>query len=229
MNYVIASNRQWHRAMVERLNLSQEGVFYWIDSPEDLSVAAMRRIDPRYIFFPHWSHIIPEEIHSQWECVIFHMTDVPFGRGGSPLRNLIVRGIYETKLSALRCISELDAGPVYAKRDLCLHGSAEEVYLRASAIAEEMIAWIVAEEPEPVPQVGEPVVFERRRPEQSRIENMDLIRVFDHIRMLDADGYPAAFIEIDGLRIEFTRATLRSGKVVAQAEITEMDRKDSNR
>ncbi len=27
----------------------------------------------------------------KFECVCFHMTDVPYGRGGSPLQNLIIR------------------------------------------------------------------------------------------------------------------------------------------
>jgi methionyl-tRNA formyltransferase len=68
---------------------------------------------PRYVFFAHWSWKIPRAVYEAHECVIFHMTDVPFGRGGSPLQNLISRGIYETKLSALRCVEEMDAGPVY--------------------------------------------------------------------------------------------------------------------
>ena len=56
------------------------------------------------------------------------MTDLPFGRGGSPLQNLITRGISKTKISALRCNEEIDAGPIYLKRPLSLHGSAEEIY-----------------------------------------------------------------------------------------------------
>jgi hypothetical protein len=57
------------------------------------------------------------------------MTDVPFGRGGSPLQNLIVRGRRETKLTALRMSREFDAGPVYMKEPLSLEGGAEEIYL----------------------------------------------------------------------------------------------------
>ena len=32
-----------------------------------------------------------QEIHENYKCIIFHMTDLPFGRGGSPLQNLISR------------------------------------------------------------------------------------------------------------------------------------------
>jgi len=55
------------------------------------------------------------------------MTYMPYGRGGSPLQNLIVRGYRHTKLTALRMVEEFDAGPVYLKEDLCLEGNAEEI------------------------------------------------------------------------------------------------------
>jgi methionyl-tRNA formyltransferase len=60
------------------------------------------------------------------------MTDIPYGRGGSPLQNLIARRRKKkTKLSALRMVEELDAGPVYTKTNISLMGRAEEIYLVA--------------------------------------------------------------------------------------------------
>ena len=67
------------------------------------------------------------------------MTDLPFGRGGSPLQNLVERGIYETKVSAIRCCKELDGGDVYMKKPLSLWGTAEEIYLRAAELTKEMM------------------------------------------------------------------------------------------
>ena len=61
------------------------------------------------------------------------MTDVPFGRGGSPLQNLISRGIYETKISAFRCVAEMDAGPVYPKRPFSLAEGRQASSSRARA------------------------------------------------------------------------------------------------
>lgn len=118
-----------------------------------------------YIFIPFWSWYIPPEIYENWECVIFHMTDLlhSFGRGGSPLQNLIIRGYEKTKISAIRCVEELDAGPVYMQRILDIStGTADEIYDRADGIIrEEMIPFIENARPKPVPQVGEPVFFER--------------------------------------------------------------------
>ena len=60
--------------------------------------------------------MIPSKIYQKFETIIFHMTDVPFGRGGSPLQNLIIRGYKISKLSAIKCTKKIDGGPVYLKK-----------------------------------------------------------------------------------------------------------------
>ena len=168
-------------------------------------------------FFPHWSYIITPEIFENFECVVFHMTDLPFGRGGSPLQNLILQGFENTKLSALRCEGELDAGPVYLKKDLNLNGSANEIYLRASKVILKMILEISDGKIEPEPQKGKPVLFQRRRPEQSNIQNADISSlddIFNFIRMLDADGYPKAYLEVQGYTVEFSRVNIEKKKLI---------------
>jgi methionyl-tRNA formyltransferase len=191
-----------------------------IRAPEALTLDMLRAVAPRYVFFPHWSWKIPAEIFSNFECVIFHMTDVPFGRGGSPLQNLIVRGITGTKLTALRCVEEMDAGPVYMKRDLGLEGRAEQIFARAAILIGDMIRIIVAEQPQPVPQDGEVVTFARRRPADGDIARLaELTHIFDYIRMLDAQGYPPAFLETEHFRLEFSYADLHPDRVEAKVRI----------
>lgn len=117
----------------------------------------------RYIFFLHWNWHVPVELWSRFECACFHMTDVPYGRGGSPLQNLIVAGHESTKLTALRMVEELDAGPVYAKRELSLDGRAEEIYIRAAKLSFEIIKWMIRNEPSPEAQQGDVGSFKRRK------------------------------------------------------------------
>ncbi|WP_244154419.1 hypothetical protein [Ectopseudomonas composti] len=148
------------------------------------------------------------------------MTDVPYGRGGSPLQNLIVAGHSQTKLTALRMIEEMDAGPVYTKKDLDLSGTAQEIYVRAGALSTEIIRWMVSVEPEPVPQSGEPVAFRRRIPEQSRLpESGEVAYLYDFIRMLDADSYPHAFLDYGDFRLEFRKAQQGDMELSAQVKI----------
>ena len=191
-----------------------------INDPANLTLEFLDSLSPRYVFFLHWSWATPSAICQKYECVGFHMTDLPYGRGGTPLQNLILAGHERTKLTAFRLTDVLDGGPVYAKRDLSLDGTAAEIYARASRLALAMIQSLIATPTEPVPQIGDVVTFRRRTPEESRLpEEATIQQTYDFIRMLDADGYPHAFLECGGWRLEFRRASLRGETLVAQVSI----------
>jgi methionyl-tRNA formyltransferase len=220
MRYVVACSREGYESLVKRLNMDTCHDWFYVPKKGQLSIAHLREIKPIYVFFPHWSYIIPEEIYTNFECVMFHMTDLPFGRGGSPLQNLITRGIYETQITAFRCEKGLDTGPIYCKRPLSLYGTAEEIYMRAADIIEDMIKWIITNQPEPVPQQGEGCYFPRRKPEEGNIAELEsLEKLYDYIRMLDAEGYPRAFLETEHFHLEFERASLKPDYVKADVII----------
>lgn len=221
MKNVIACSRPWCERLSVNLRQKTGEELAFIGAKAELTLETLQRYNPKYVFFPHWSSIIPEKIFSQFECIIFHMTDVPYGRGGSPLQNLVIRGHKETMLTALRCVKELDAGPVYLKEPLSLLGNAEEIYMRASELIEKMIVRIMAENPIPVAQSGDVVEFKRRKPEEGNWSNArDLEQVYDMIRMLDAEGYPHAFVRIGKYKLEFTRASRNLGCIHADVKIT---------
>lgn len=211
---VIASSRKWNEYLAKEIALITGRNTHLITKKNDLNLNNLNLLKPEYIFFPHWSYIIPKEVVDNFECIVFHMTDLPFGRGGSPLQNLILQGFKNTKISAFRCVHQVDAGAIYLKKDLNLDGTANEIYLRASEVILEMISEILGKNIVPTPQEGEPVIFQRRKPLQSNLENADISSldgIFDFIRMLDADGYPKAFLEFQGYRVEFSRAESKDG------------------
>ncbi|MFP3938695.1 MAG: formyltransferase family protein [Acidobacteriota bacterium] len=222
-HYVVAAHRPWNRRVFDRELSGLPGRWSYVDTPDELTAAALEALQPDRVFFLHWSWIVPEKILERWECVGFHMTDLPYGRGGSPLQNLLLRGHEETVLTAFRLTRELDAGPVYLKRPLNLAGSAEEIYVRASRTAAGMIAEILRSDPEPQPQQGKATTFARRSPKESRLPEdlTELRQVHDFVRMLDAEGYPRAFIKHGRFRLELSRSVLYDSRVVADVTITE--------
>jgi methionyl-tRNA formyltransferase len=227
MVYVLATVKSWNEVLASEIQARIDGEVVLITKREELNYEELIKIKPRYIFFPHWSYVIPPEIYENFECVIFHMTDLPFGRGGSPLQNLVVRGIYETKITALKCQSVVDAGPVYMKKPFSLYGNAEEIYLRASRVVGEMILEIIKNEPASEEQQGDVVSFLRRKPNEGDIGPLtDLEKVFDYIRMLDAEGYPKAFLETESFRFEFQRPSFKFNRIIADVIITQ--RNDKN-
>jgi methionyl-tRNA formyltransferase len=73
--------------------------------------------------------------------------------------------------------------------------------------------------------VGDAVLFKRRKPEQSRLpETGSLQSTYDFIRMLDADGYPHAFIEHGEFMLKLRNAKLGNGRLVAEVEINKQSR-----
>lgn len=227
---LLLSSRPWNSSLADRLRRQLNRPVERINEPAKLSSEAVAAIDPQWIFVPHWSYLIPESIWGSWPTVIFHMTDLPYGRGGSPLQNLIQRGHSSTMISALRCGAGLDTGDIYIKQPLSLHGSAEEIFLRADGVIEQMIEQIVCEEPAAIPQQGEPVLFSRRTPAQSNLASCpegELSSWYDKIRMLDAKGYPHAFLEVNGMRLEFRRVSQRSDGLHADVRIVPMSQDQS--
>lgn len=220
--YLVATIKSWNIGNFKKLQAEDRAnEWFLISEKEIFTYERVKEINPRYIFFPHWSWIIPKEIFENFECIVFHMADLPYGRGGSPLQNLIVRRHTDTKVSALRVVKGLDAGDIYMKRDLTLEGSAEGILRRLSSITFAMIREIAVKEPTPTPQVGEVVEFKRRKPEDGDISGLDNSgKIYDYIRMLDAEGYPRAFMEKNKLRLEFEKAELKDGSVSAEVKIT---------
>ena len=219
--YILISEKIWHKELFFRLK-NKFNHFEWllIDTILDFSYESLKKIEPSKILIPHWSHIIPKEIYENYECIVFHMTDLPFGRGGSPLQNLIVRGFKETKIAALKVEKGIDTGGVYLKKTLSLEGTAEEIFKRASVIIEEMVFEIIAQDLQPIPQKGEVTVFKRRKQEESNIKDLnELEKIYDYIRMLDCEGYPHAFIETSNFKYEFTTAKFNENAEIITANV----------
>jgi len=215
MNNLIVTTKSW--------NIKRAKNYPLITDRKDLTLENIKKTNPRYIFFTHWSWKIPKEIYENFECVVFHMTDLPYGRGGTPVQNLILRGFTKTKITAISPVDEIDAGPIYLKRDLSLEGTVAEIYDRASkTIYEDIIPYIIKNNPKPVEQKGKVTRFKRRKPKDSDISRLtNLKSVYDYIRMLDGEGYPPAFLETDNLRIEFTDAKQKGQCIESRVKIWE--------
>lgn len=68
------------------------------------------------------------------------------------------------------------------------------------------------------------MLFRRRQPEEGNLAGVSsLEQAYDFIRMLDAEGYPPAFIDVGELRFEFSRAQIRDGEVRADVVIRKIE------
>lgn len=218
---VIATIKSWNIKNVKQMHMKDVDILL-ISSPEELIFDKVNEYNPEYIFFIHWSWYIPKLLFNKFECIVFHPTPLPYGRGGSPIQNMIDRGFDKTKISAIRVSEELDGGPIYpVDAELSLYGTANEILMRMSKIVcFEMIPKILEKKLVPTEQMGEPYAFKRRTPEQSELDfEGDLRHIYDKIRMLDGEGYPPAYLTAGKYRLEFKRASIYTNEVVAEVVI----------
>ena len=219
--YIVATIKKWNIKQYYLSKPKKSKNWYIITDPKKLTFKYVNSIKPRYIFFPHWSKKVKKKITSNFECICFHATNVPYGRGGSPIQNLIIRNHKKTVITALQMVDKLDAGPIYLKYPLSLNGSAQQIYERAAKIIFNMMKVIIKGKLKPLVQKGRVIKFKRRTMKQNIIpKNIRTLRtLFNHIRMLDAQSYPSAFINYGNLRIEFTKAKINKKNLDANVNI----------
>ena len=121
-NYLICCSKKWFSKDFPYKKIKNSS-FYYISKKEDLNMAYLKKIKPLLIFFTHWHWLVPPNIVNNYKCILFHPSPLPYGRGGSPIQNMIFRGFKSTQLCAIKMSSELDAGPIYKTLDISLEGN----------------------------------------------------------------------------------------------------------
>ena len=89
--YIIATTKDWNINQYYKSKYKKLKNWYLVTDPKKLTFTYLKSVKPKYVFFPHWSKKVNSKIINNYECVCFHETDVPYGRGGSPIQNLILR------------------------------------------------------------------------------------------------------------------------------------------
>jgi len=230
---VIATIKSWNirNARSFKKKMGPKWEVHLFSDPKALTEEALSAIKPQFVFFPHWSWIIPKTIYEKFNCVVFHMTDLPFGRGGSPLQNLLIRNITKTKVSAIKVQKGLDTGAIYLKVPLAIpEGNADDILKSVSdLIFSRMIPEILEKNPKPRAQKGRVVEFKRRTPDQSSLSTASfssLNEVYNFIRMLDGEGYPKAFHRFGEFKVEFSDVENLGQLLKGRFEITHETQKN---
>lgn len=208
---IIACSKDWFlKNQKKRLNEK----FILITNKEKLKFENIKKINPSYIFFPHWSNYIPRKIYENFNCIIFHTSHLPYGRGGSPIQNLIRRGFKKTEVCAVKVNKKLDAGNIYCREKISLDGDLEKIFHRISVKILKMINLITYKKLKSKKQVGKVYTFKRLKPSDSNIyELKNFTKIYNIIRSLDHKDYPKAFIKTKYFKIEFSNAKLLGNKL----------------
>ncbi|MDB9909848.1 methionyl-tRNA formyltransferase [Gammaproteobacteria bacterium] len=194
-----------------------------ISNKEDLTKKTLDDFQPRFIFFVHWNWIVDKEIYENYECIVFHTAPLPYGRGGSPIQNLILKGFDSSPVCGLRMTGKLDAGPIYSQIEVSLDGALNSIFTRICDAVNKMIVEIVEHEPTPRDQEGQTHVFSRLKDTDNEIPHgLSLEQIYDRVRMLDHEDYPSAFILYGNQKLEFSQANITEGSLVMTCKLTNL-------
>mgnify|MGYP003347168232 CR=1 FL=1 len=218
MTYVICAYRKFALDLYSQL--ARKYKFVLISDKQKLTYKNIKKINPKIIFFPDWSWIVPTEIVTNYKCVCFHESNLPKFRGGSPIQNQILRGIKKTKTTAFIMTDKLDAGDILLQQDLSLSGSISDIFSRMQKNDYEMIIKIIAGKYEVKKQKSVTTIYKRRIPEESELKHLDYNYkyLYNFIRML-ADPYPNAFVRIGKRKIIFKTVKHTGKKLEFTGEI----------
>ena len=188
--------------------------FILIKEPKELTVKKIQKINPKFIFFPDWSWIVPPKIVNNYKCICFHESNLPKFRGGSPIQNQIIRGIKKTKTTAFLMDAGIDTGDIILQKDLSLNGTLDDIFKRMISNDFEMIMKIIRGKYRMKKQQGKSTTYKRRKPGESELKTMNHSNVYLHnfIRML-SDPYPNAFIKMGNRKIIFKSSTMKKNKI----------------
>ena len=128
----------------------------------------------------------------------------------------------KSPICALKMNQDIDSGPIYTKREICLDGDLKDIFKRMAEKIEEMIINIYYEEPIPINQEGQVKHFSRLNYSDNEIKpSMSQKEIYDRIRMVDADDYQKAFIKFGNKRIILSNATLKNNQLKADIKISD--------
>lgn len=132
--------------------------------------------------------------------LVVHESDLPRGRGWSPLTWQVLEGAGRIPVTLIEAAGAVDSGPIHRQEWIELDGSelVEDLRRKQAASTLRLCRAFLAAYPEsarrPRPQTGTPGHYRRRTPEDGRLDaDLSLRAQFNLLRVSDNRRYPAWF------------------------------------
>lgn len=152
-----------------------------------------------FLFLISCHQIIGADVRANYRhTLVIHASDLPKGRGWSPMAWEVLAGADRITVSLLNAEDGVDSGDIWQKRRFALDGTEllDELNGKLFDAELELMDWALdhCDSAEPVSQSGEATMWPRRKPSDSEIDPAKpLADSFDAIRIADPDRFPAFF------------------------------------
>lgn len=159
-----------------------------------------------YLFLVSCTQFVEKSVRDRFKRVlVLHESDLPKGRGWSPLAWQILEGKQEICISLIEAEDKIDSGRIWAQEIVHIpkHELADGISRIIWGAKQRLIKRCIGQPLIPREQVGEPTYYKRRTPEDSRLDPFRSIAdQFELLRICEP-RFPA-FFEYRGRRYEVT-------------------------
>ena len=140
----------------------------------------------------------PEYLGRNRHNIVVHASDLPQGKGFSPLQWQILEGKQAIVVTLIEAVQAVDAGPAYIRSNLEFDGTELHDELRqklGSRIVEMCIQYAAAGDSlAPVPQQGAESFYRKRTESDDELDpNKSILEQFSHLRIADNERFPLYF------------------------------------
>jgi methionyl-tRNA formyltransferase len=128
--------------------------------------------------------------------IVIHESDLPKGKGWSPLTWQILEGKNEIPITLFEANDKLDSGIVYLRDTIKYKGHElfDEIKDKQGEKTIEMVLKYINNKPIGFKQIGDITYYNKRTPQDSEIDiNKPIIEQINLLRVCDNTNYPAFF------------------------------------
>ena len=194
---VLSDRTSWLNPWIERLVAEWEGQNHhvtWVHQPADVP-------DGELCFMLSCSQLVkPDILKRNKHNLVVHESDLPQGKGWSPMTWQVLEGKQEIPVTLFEAEEAVDSGPIYLQDAMILEGHelVDELRAQQADATFNLCRDFMDRYPEilqqAVSQSGEESFYQRRRPDDSRLDpHKTIAEQFNLLRVVDNERYPAFF------------------------------------
>ena len=151
------------------------------------------------LFIINYTKIINNSVLKKIKLpIVIHASDLPKGKGFSPLMWQVLENKKKIKVSMIKAIKKVDSGPIIFKKQIKLNGTElyDELRLKLSKVIVDLMKKLLIVYPnlKLKSQKGNSTFYKKRQPKDSNLNiNKSLKSQFNLLRTCDNRNWPAFF------------------------------------
>lgn len=184
---LLDKNNNWMEKYFNNFKLSKN-----LDKKFDLSISFKIKREKFDLLFilGYTKKINLKKLNNYKKKFIIHESNLPKGRGFSPIKNQILKKIYKIKCCLIECVEKIDAGDIYESDYIIIENNDlyDDIRIKQFKLTIKLIEKLLKKYPKikGEKQIGKPTYYKRFDEKSDEINiNKNISSLFDLLRSTD--------------------------------------------